>query len=692
MAETQRPAAPLPLKRWLWRSYLRAALVPLLLIELGFLLIYWLTTNVVYDRSAEAVTSISTTALTDTARREGGVIARRLETVTALTHIYAAESGRALATPAPDVPETEKALHALSPDGVFYKTRDTGGSAVFFSGAVPVGEAEQDKVWRTLRLDPLMKSIVEADPLVTQVYVNTWDSLNRIYPFFDVLSTYAPGMDIPTYNFYYEADEAHNPERGVVWTDAYLDPAGSGWMVSAIAPVYSPQRLEAVVGIDVTVADIIAGVLDMELQDDGYAILVSRDGTILALPPKGEADFGLGELTNVDYESAVLQDTFKPEAFNVFRRPELAELVEALQSAPAGHRRVELSRPMIAAWSTVAGPEWKLIVLTSEAAVLEEASTLRGQLAFVSEVMLGILILFYLGFFAFLWYRSAAMSRRVAQPLAEIESNMARIAEGGRLPASHAYEVAEVQALGDHLVTMGEKLDAANKAKSNFLSAMSHELRTPLNAVIGLADLLREGEIDAERTKMARAISAAGWQLLQLVEGVIDLSRIEKAEVEVKLATLDAVKIGRAAALTVRDVAADRNISVRVAAPQGTPPMIRADADILGRILQQILSNAVKYNRDGGEVGIGFAVNATEVAISVTDNGQGIPLERQSRLFTPFDRLGHENSTISGAGIGLTVAQRLGGLMDCRITVDSRPGEGSTFTVHVPKAGTPAKA
>ncbi|MEY4984696.1 MAG: hypothetical protein RIR62_2962, partial [Pseudomonadota bacterium] len=504
--------------------------------------------------------------------------------------------------------------------------------------------------------------------------------------FFDVLATYPAGMRIPDYNFYYEADAAHNPDGKVVWTDAYLDPAGSGWMVSAIAPVHGPERLEAVVGIDVTVATIVDEVLDLDLAHGGYAILVSRDGTILALPPAGEADFGLGELTTGDYRTAITQDTFKPGAFNIYRRDGLADLSGALVQSPAGDSRIDLGRPMLASWATVAGPEWKLIVLAAERAVLQDATDLRAQLAFVSKGMIAILILFYLGFFAFLWARSAAMSRRVARPLAEIEANMARIAEGGRVDAGHAYGVTELQALGDHLVTMGEKISAANRAKSNFLSAMSHELRTPLNAVMGMADLLAETEPDAGRRKMAGAIRRAGSHLLSLVEGVIDLARLDKDELRPSLAPVDPVAIADAAAQPWRAEAAERGIAIGVLPPDAALPPLRSDAAILARILGQLVANAVKYNHAAGTVRITFAAGQDALRIAVTDTGLGIAADKVGRLFTAFDRLGHENTAIAGAGVGLTVAQRLAALLGGRIEVASREGEGSTFTLHLPLA------
>jgi len=694
MQTDARPAekAPQPLKTWLWRSYVRAALVPLLLIELSFLGIYWGTSQVVYDRGATAVTAISTGAVQQASIREAEIIARRLETVAALTRIYAEESARALAQPAPEVPPQVRANHATSPDGVFHAIRDDGGSAVFYSGIVPVGPAEEEKVWRSLRLDPVMKSIKESDPLIAQIYLNTHDSLNRIYPWFDVLAIYPPRMDIPSYNFYYEADAAHNPGRGVVWTDSYVDPAGSGWMVSAIAPVYAtaqPDFLEGVVGIDITIDTIVDQVLNIDLEGDGYAILVGRDGTILALPPAGEADLGLSELLTHSYEDAILEDTFKPDSFNLYRSSDLSELAQAIQSAPEGTAQVDLGRPLIASWASIAGPNWKLITLTGEASILTEATTLREQLSLVGKGMLAILVAFYAVFFLLLWRRSAAMSQRVAEPLAEIERNMARIAEGGDLPPARRHEVEELQRVGDHLVTMGSKLQVANRAKSDFLSAMSHDLRTPLNAILGFSELLSgaKGErLEGENLRQVHAISSAGWHLLQLVEGVIELSRIEQGQLQKSLVATDLLPVARQALDAVRPGLRETQVKLGLKDPAQTLPPVKGDAEIIRRILTHLISNGVKYNRDGGSVTLSFVEEAGMLAIHVTDTGIGIPADMQTRLFTPFDRLGHENSAIGGTGIGLTICRRLADLTGCTITFTSTEGQGSTFILRVPLA------
>ena len=458
-------------------------------------------------------------------------------------------------------------------------------------------------------------------------------------------------------------------------------------MVSAIAPVYGAARLEGVVGLDVTIGTIIQQVLNLRLGGDGYAVLIGRDGTILALPPAGEADWGVSEVIDHSYNEAILQDTFKPESFNLFRRAELAEVAAAINEAPSGHHGFDFGRPMIAAWSQIAGPNWTLVVMASESAVLAEATGLRAQLSFVTKGMLAILILFYAGFFLFLWRRSVAMSRRVAQPLAAIEANMARITQGGQIPETHSYEIAELQRVGDHLVQMGIGLQAANRSKAAFLSAMSHEFRTPLNAITGFSELLQtaRGEVlDAERMRQVQAISDAGRQMLHLVEGVIDLARIEQGGVTHSLGPVDALAVARRAVAGQAEAAARRHLTVSVVEPAQPLPPLRGDADILTRILGHLMSNAVKYNRDGGRVVLEFVPAPDSLAFVVRDTGHGIAQESQARLFQPFERLGQENSTIGGAGIGLAISRRLADQTGCRITLDQSSPQGSSFSLHVP--------
>ena len=257
------PETRLPLSRWMWRSYFRIALIPLLLVELVIVFVYLGVASLTHTRNVETAREIAEASLRDGVARESTVISQKLNAVSQLTAFFARQSEVALREPPP--PDTPpRSAYGFSAEGAYHlKAIPTERPAVFGSGFVPIGEAQMQVVDQTVRLDPVMRDLQAANPMVIQLYINTKDSINKIYPPFDVVAQFPAKMDIPTYNFYYEADASHNPGRGPTWTDAYLDPAGAGWIVSSIAPVYVKDQLEAVVGLDVTLKAIIEHVLNI---------------------------------------------------------------------------------------------------------------------------------------------------------------------------------------------------------------------------------------------------------------------------------------------------------------------------------------------------------------------------------------------------------------------------------------------
>ena len=193
---------------------------------------------------------------------------------------------------------SHKETYGLSPEGVLYKPDDDGGSAIFVSGVIPVDEKIKRIVAFTSPLDESFKQIIKELPSVVQVYYNDEYSYNRIYPFFEVLSQYEPGMDIPSFNFYYLADLKHNPGRKAVWVDEpYVDPAGRGWMISAIAPVYYNGRLVGVPGLDVTVNKII----DKYLDEQPSVFILDKTGVLVAVNHKLVHLLSLPPLENHEY-------------------------------------------------------------------------------------------------------------------------------------------------------------------------------------------------------------------------------------------------------------------------------------------------------------------------------------------------------------------------------------------------------
>lgn len=238
-----------------------------------------------------------------------------------------------------------------------------------------------------------------------------------------------------------------------------------------------------------------------------------------------------------------------------------------------------------------------------------------------------------------------------------------------------------------------EAAERASQAKTEFLSHMSHELRTPLNAILGFAQVLRNDAsqpLSGAQQRRVEQIESAGWHLLGLINEVLELSRIEAGALQVTLADIDAMAVLREVADLVAGQAAQKQL--RLTIPSATPPLqVRADPTRLKQILLNLATNAVKYNpRPGGLValeaqpGEGRGLPAGWVRLSVVDDGPGLDVAQQARLFRPFERLGRESGPIEGTGIGLVISRRLAELMGGRLEVDSLPGHGSRFSVVLP--------
>jgi len=446
---------PIGLRQWIWRAFVRSALIPLVLVETALIAIYLLTNNAIRDAQVEHLRETALNDLQAAVSLESRLISEQLSQVSSLTQLYRNLTAQALHGVAPgQVPEL-----ALSDEGVRYSPSDDGGAAVFYSNATAPERHDLQKIARLRQLEPLMKEIEARNPLVASLYFNSWDSFNHIYPWFFTLDQYPADMDIPKYNFYYLADAKHNPSRGVVWTDVYLDPAGHGWMMSATAPVYRGDFLEGVVGIDITVSGILEQIGQVQVPWGGYAMLVSDDLSIMALPEPGEADFGLAELTEHSYLDAIRREVFKPEDFQLDRRPETAELAAAISGASSGVQQVMLGgRPQLVAWTTVAQTGWHLLAVVDEAAVFRQTNALASRYQQIGYLLIAGLVLFYIGFFALMWLRARQLSGALLTPIAGISRMLGEIGVGRWQPQPAQSQIRELDEMCRHTQDIGSRL------------------------------------------------------------------------------------------------------------------------------------------------------------------------------------------------------------------------------------------
>lgn len=295
------------------------------------------------------------------------------------------------------------------------------------------------------------------------------------------------------------------------------------------------------------------------------------------------------------------------------------------------------------------------------------------NLALIAETLWRVFFLLLLVTGVLVWlYVLAQRSARLA--LNEVKSQTGLLEQ----------EVKAHEKTNSLLLQAKNAADMANEAKSRYLSGVSHELRTPLNTIYGYAQLMEvNNDLDEKNRKVASIIKRSGQHLSDVIEGLLDISKIEARKLEIHNDTVAIRKLVAQLEDMFSNQARARDIEFRIDNLECLPSYVNIDEKRLRQILLNLLSNAFKYT-EKGSVELSISYRNQVARFSVRDTGIGIAKDDQDRIFDPFERVRNEsNKTVGGTGLGLTISRLLADLMGGRITVNSEPGKGSEFTLQI---------
>ena len=378
----------------------------------------------------------------------------------------------------------------LAHNGVYYKANKEG-SSLYYSSAVKMTKVEKDKAMRSETMDVSFKNIVDNNPNIIAAYFNSWDNMNRLYPYIDkVYDQYGKSINMYDHNFYYLADAKHNPEKQPVWTDAYLDPAGNGWMISCVVPIYNNGFLEGVSGIDIRIENFVKSMLQGKLAWDGGLFLVDEVGGILAMPKKIEEILKIKELYNHKYTQQISKTTAKPLEYNLLKN----------ENSPFGeefkkhyHDKTDVfelevnSVNYLLLQTTIEATGWRLLLIIEKSTIFHSVYQLKKYADIIGYSAIVLAIIFYISFLLYTVRRSKILALEITNPIQTLSKETTYIGTDKVSKPLKQSNIEEIEQLNVNFAKMTHELKTGkrNLMRTKEIAHKYHEksIKDPLTGL-----------------------------------------------------------------------------------------------------------------------------------------------------------------------------------------------------------------
>ena len=452
----------------IYKNYLSSSLIPIFTIEVVLIVLYFAINVYTSDKSQQVLLQEATRNLQEITSRETANINYRLKEVSSYAELIQRDHEAFFANPEAcffPYGEPEFATHE---NGAYYKLNNNKGASLYYSSNTKMGETEKQKARCSERLDPLLVSIVKTSPIITQAYLNTWDGMNRLYPFMmNAPEQYGPVLPMQEFNFYYEADAKHNPERKPVWTGVYLDPAGQGWMISNIFPIYNGDFLEGVSGLDVTIDSFIENILHLNIPWQASTFMVDKNGTVLAMQKKIEQLIKLKELKTHIYNENIQTTVKKPDEYNIFldKGNTFKTQIKHIFNTQKQSNRINIAgTDYLVSQEIIPETGWRMFTLIEESSIFSPIDRLKQLSRLIGYLAIAMMILFYIIFFLFLLRKSKKLTAKIATPIEELSMLTGGLGENLKTQKLKSVGIIEVDHLSDNFNSMINELETRTDA------------------------------------------------------------------------------------------------------------------------------------------------------------------------------------------------------------------------------------
>lgn len=467
------------LENIIYKKFLKASLIPILVVEVMLLILYFSINSYISNQNIDTMLKEAKINLQEITKSEAKSINLQLKEVSKYALILQKEHEHFFANPTAFALPNGKVQFDYSKENVFYKTTKVG-SSLYYANTTKITDKEYNKALNTEFMDINFKNIVDSNDNIVAIYFNSYDDMNRLYPFIDDVATqYGPSIKMEDFNFYYLADLKHNPEKKPVWTSAYFDPAGNGWMVSCVVPVYNKDFLEGVTGIDITIDSFVKNILSLEIPWNSKAFMIDENGVVLAMPKELETVLGIIDDTKVEKTTSITETIEKSENSNLFntKNVELKENLKNLDKQDMIAFKNGNSN-YILSYVNIPETNWKMMIAVSKDEIMKpilELEQLSNKIGYIAII---VMVLFYLVFFIFLMSNSKKLASTIAQPIMELTEFLRNI--GKQKTANIKTNIDEIDFIAkanSEIIRLNNEFIETNKKLDNLNKNLQEEIK-----------------------------------------------------------------------------------------------------------------------------------------------------------------------------------------------------------------------